>query len=86
MAISAELGAQLEAFVAGLVDAGRYGSKSEVIREGVRLVQEREERLTALDAAIAVGLADANAGRVVPFDKAFDQLEARLRKRIDDAA
>ena len=46
--ISADLGQQLERFVARLVEAGRYNSKSEVLREGVRLIQEREARLAAL--------------------------------------
>ena len=45
MAISAELGPQLEAYVTKLVEKGRYGSKSEVLREGVRLIQAREARL-----------------------------------------
>jgi antitoxin ParD1/3/4 len=77
--ISADLGEQLEAFVAKLVDTGRYNSKSEVLREGVRLVQEREARLAALDAAIGRGLADADAGRTKPADAVFDRLEAKYR-------
>ena len=51
--ISADLGTQLERFVAQLVETGRYNSKSEVLREGVRLVQEREARLSVQDQAIA---------------------------------
>lgn len=78
--ISADLGEQLESFVSGLVKAGRYNSKSEVLREGVRLVQEREARLAALDAAIARGLADAEAGRTRPAEEAFDRLAARYRQ------
>ena len=35
--MSAELGRQLEDYVTSLVADGRYGSKSEVLREGVRL-------------------------------------------------
>ena len=64
--ISADLGQQLESFVAQLVAAGRYNSKSEVLREGVRLVQDREARLAALDASIARGIADADATRIGP--------------------
>ncbi|MFT3757183.1 MAG: type II toxin-antitoxin system ParD family antitoxin [Pseudoxanthomonas sp.] len=75
--ISAELGKPLEQFVAELVTAGRYGSKSEVLREGVRLIQEREARLAVLDAAIARGLADADAGRTMSAEEVFDRLEAR---------
>jgi antitoxin ParD1/3/4 len=78
MAISADLGAPLEEFVNQLVKSGRYNSKSEVLREGVRMIQEREKRLAALDAAIARGIADADAGRVIPLDEAFEKLRARL--------
>jgi antitoxin ParD1/3/4 len=81
VAISADLGSQLEAFVAQLVASGRYNSKSEVLREGVRLIQEREARLSALDAAIARGLADADAGRVKPASAVFDRLEAKYKAK-----
>ncbi len=81
--ISAELGKQLETFVAGLVESGRYNSKSEVLREGVRLVQDREARLAALDAAIMRGLADADSGRAAPADEIFDRLEAKYRALAD---
>jgi antitoxin ParD1/3/4 len=77
--ISADLGKPLEAFVSTLVETGRYNSKSEVLREGVRLIQEREARLVALDASIARGLADADAGRTAPAEEVFDRLEARYR-------
>jgi antitoxin ParD1/3/4 len=77
MAISADLGTHLEGVVNELVSTGRYNSKSEVLREGVRLVQEREKRLAALDAALAKGIADADAGRVKPAEEVFDRLEAK---------
>lgn len=72
--ISADLGKQLEGFVQKLVDSGRYGSKSEVLREGVRLVQDRETRLVALDASIMRGVADAEAGRTKPAGEVFRRL------------
>lgn len=75
--ISADLGSQLEAYVSKLVESGRYNSKSEVLREGVRVIQERETRLAALDASIARGLADAENGRTKPIDEVFDRLEAK---------
>jgi antitoxin ParD1/3/4 len=78
MAISAELGPVLENYVSRLVSEGRYNSKSEVLREGVRLVQERESRLAALDAAIAEGRADVAAGRVISIEEAFDRLDAKF--------
>lgn len=81
--ISADLGKQLEGFVAKLVADGRYNSKSEVLREGVRLIQDREARLAALDASIARGIADADAGRTIPAAEVFDRLEAKYGAMID---
>jgi antitoxin ParD1/3/4 len=46
--MNVSVGKRWEEFVSGLVGAGRYGSSSEVIREGLRLVQEREVKLAAL--------------------------------------
>lgn len=77
MPISADLGEYLENYVATLVTSGRYNSKSEVLREGVRLVQEREKKLAALDAALARGIADVEAGRVKPAEDVFARLEAK---------
>ncbi|MGE7469547.1 type II toxin-antitoxin system ParD family antitoxin [Bosea sp. NPDC003192] len=75
--ISADLGKQLEAYVAELVESGRYGSKSEVLREGVRLVEEREKRLALLDAALERGLADIDAGRTHALEDVTDELTRR---------
>lgn len=79
--ISADLGKQLESFVGRLVASGRYNSKSEVLREGVRLIEEREAKLAALEASIARGLADADAGRTEPVNQLFDRLEAKYRAK-----
>jgi antitoxin ParD1/3/4 len=71
---SVNLGEQLEAFITEAVKTGRYGSRSEVLREGVRLVQEREQRLAKLDAALSKGVADGEAGRVTDAEIVFDRL------------
>ena len=83
MAISADLGETLEIFVTKLVKTGRYHSKSEVLREGVRLVQEREARLALLDASIERGLASADAGHTKPATSVFDRLEAKYQTKSD---
>ena len=49
MARSVDLGDKLENFVTSLVATGRYASEDQVLREGVRLIQERETRLATLD-------------------------------------
>jgi antitoxin ParD1/3/4 len=79
MAISADLGEKLEAVVTDLVANGRYNSKSEVLREGVRLVQEREAALAELIEAVKPGLADIEAGRVKPLEEVVARLSAKYR-------
>jgi antitoxin ParD1/3/4 len=77
MASSVDLGPHLEAFMTKLVEKGRYGSKSEILREGVRLIEEREARLAALDADIRRGLQEAAAGDFEPADEFFARLRAK---------
>lgn len=74
MPSSVSLGGKLESTIKKLVSSGRYQSKSEVIREGVRLVEEREKKLALLDEALARGLADADAGRVHSAEDVFAEL------------
>ena len=75
MASSVDLG-NLEQSVERLAASGRCSSKSEVLREGVRLVEEREKRLEALN-AVTSGIADAGAGRVKSASAVFDRLTAK---------
>jgi antitoxin ParD1/3/4 len=57
--VNASIGERWEGFVERIVKSAPYGSASEVVREGLRLVEEHEDRLTALrerpDASIAAG-------------------------------
>ena len=46
--MNVSIGKRWEEFVEGIVQDGRYGSASEVVREGLRLVEEREAKLAAL--------------------------------------
>lgn len=82
--ISADLGPQLESFVSKLVETGRYNSKSEVLREGIRLIQEREARLAVLDTALARGLQDVEAGRVKPMADIVARLGAKYQGMRSD--
>jgi antitoxin ParD1/3/4 len=75
--ISADLGLQLESFISKLVETGRYNSKSEVLREGIRLIQEREARLAVLDQALACGMSDEEAGRTKPLADVVARLERK---------
>ena len=77
MPSSYTLGAHFESFVQSQLASGRYNNASEVLRSALRLMEERERKLAALDAAIARGIADISANRVHDADEVFDELEAR---------
>lgn len=61
------LGDHFDAFVAAQVAAGRYQSATEVIRSGLRLLEERETRLQSLRKALVEGEESGVAG---PLDRA----------------
>ncbi len=49
------VGDHFSAFMAEQVAAGRYGSSSEVVRAGLRLLEEREAEVGAVRAALIAG-------------------------------
>ena len=61
-------------FIEQLVASGRYQNASEVLREGLRLIERRaledEARLIALREATRIGIADIEAGKFQAFDSA----------------
>lgn len=77
MASSVNLGEQLEAFITEAVKNGRYGSRSEVLREGVRVIQEREKRLARLDAELAQAVEGIETGRTYDADEVFTRLKRK---------
>jgi antitoxin ParD1/3/4 len=80
MASSYTLGDHYEGFVKGLVASGRYASASEVMRDGLRLLEERESireaKLAGLRSDIADGLASGPAEPLV-----MDDIKATGRAR-----
>ena len=80
MPSSYTLGGHFVGFVRHLVDSGRYTSASEVMRDGLRLLEEQEHlktaKLAALRAAIQEGLI---SGPAEPLDMAAIKAEARAR-------
>lgn len=59
--MNVSIGPRWQEFVDGVVRDGRYGSASEVVREGLRLVEEREAKLRALRQTIDASIAEGGA-------------------------
>ena len=86
MPTSVALSSHFETFVRDQVESGRYNNASEVVRAGLRLLEDQQKQaqvqLEAMKAAIAAGLA---SGRSIPGDQVFDRLEAKYRKQAASA-
>lgn len=84
MPTSVALGNHFETFVRDQLQSGRFNNASEVVRAGLRLLEEREERkqleLDALRAAVAAGRA---SGPAKSADAVFDRLEAKYTTQAD---
>jgi len=82
MPSSYTLGEHYEGFIRALIGSGRYASASEVVRDSLRLLEEREEmraaKLVAVKRAIDEGIASGPAG---PLDMEAIKAQAREHRR-----
>jgi antitoxin ParD1/3/4 len=78
MPTSVALGSHFETFVRDQLQSGRFNNASEVVRAGLRLLEDSEQRnqleLDALRSEIAAG---RSSGSPKPVDAVFDRLEAK---------
>lgn len=74
---SLSLGAHWEVFIRNEVRSGRCGSASEVVRDGLRALEEQKARLDMLRAHLAQGAAQAHQGDFVD-DYRIDDVIAAL--------
>jgi len=76
---------ELESYIIRKVESGLYGSQSEVVREGLRLLKERdrlmEARLDELRTEVAEGLEQARRGDLMPGEKVRDKIRRKSRAR-----
>ena len=81
MPTSVALSPHFESFIQEQIKSGRYNNASEVVRAGLRLLEDQHARATMqraeLRAAIAAGLA-SGAGK--PADAVFNRLDAKYLK------
>ncbi|KPP81754.1 MAG: toxin-antitoxin system CC2985 family antidote component [Oceanicaulis sp. HLUCCA04] len=87
MPSSYALGGHFEGLIDELIASGRYNSKSEIIRDGLRLLEDREAmrqaKLEALRRAIEEG---ASSGPGIDAREVFDRLEAKYRAMAQGTA
>ena len=84
---------ELEKFVQEKVESGRYTSASEVVREALRLMEKRDQRLQEREAALKAfqaeldrRMAEADRGETIPAEEVFAQLRAYAAERRKKSA
>jgi antitoxin ParD1/3/4 len=75
--MNVSVGEHWEKFVESAVREGRYGSASEVVREGLRLVEEREAKLKALREEFNAAI---ESGPRLTADEVSAGLDARMKQ------
>ena len=85
MGMNVNLGTVFDKFIGELLETGMYQSQSEVVREGLRLLKEREElkklRLAELRKEIGIGSEQADRGEFVDGEQTFAEIRRRSAKR-----
>ena len=82
--MNVSLPAGLARFVQSAIESRDYGTASEVVREGLRLLQQRRGKhaamLEALRRQVAIGLADVEAGRIsdISIEDIMAEVEAKF--------
>jgi antitoxin ParD1/3/4 len=79
--MNVSIGTRWEEFVESAVRDGRYGSASEVVREGLRLVEEREAKLEALRRTLEESIAEEG---VLSDDEVGAALAARAQRLAEE--
>ena len=84
MPTSVALGNHFEDFIKQQLDSGRFNNTSEVIREGLRMLEDKEKlrqlKLEVLRSEIMKGV---NSGSAKPADEVLDRLEKKYRKMAE---
>lgn len=80
---SFSLGEHFTTFIEEQVESGRYATASDVIRAGLRLLENEETKLAQLRQFIAEGIADIDAGRVVEdSDELWEAIDRNVDERL----
>ena len=82
--MNVNLGAVFDQFVADLLKTGHYQTQSEILREGLRLLKEKEElkqlRIAELRKEIAIGTEQARQGKVIDGEAVFTEIRRKSQE------
>ena len=83
--MNVNLGPVFDEFVAEMLESGLYQSQSEILREGLRLLKDREEvkrlRIAEFRREIALGAKQADRGEFLDSHQVFAQIRSKSRQR-----
>ena len=83
--MNVSVGQEFEEFVKRKVASGDYASVSEVVRDGLRLLKEKEllleARLQAIRGEIEKGIEQANSGELLNGEEVMNELRTKLESR-----
>lgn len=82
MPTSVALGSHFESFVREQVDSGRYNNVSEVVRAGLRLLEQEAQTYEAKLAALRAAIAEGEVGEPIDAEIVF----AELRRELEEMA
>ncbi len=80
------VGGRYEEFIASQIETGRFNNASEVVRAGLRLLEDYEARLANLRGLIAEGDADIKAGNLFEYANANDLTDDIVKQGMERLA
>lgn len=83
MPTSVALSSHFENFIREQIDSGRYNNVSEVVRAGLRVLEEREQQLK-LDGLRAAVDAGVNSGKGRSAEEVFGRLSEKYRRMAEN--
>ncbi len=84
--MNVSVGKRWEEFIDALVKSGRYASATEVMREGLRLVEEREAKFNSLRDTIEASLAEGGENTIAEARARIEKKHRELRPEAGECA